>query len=77
MQKERIFIKTFDNKNSSALSVDIVPLKIISDETIVTIKAICTPVICTDLFNQNIQHISTCYPHLADLKLADTSKKPE
>ena len=54
-----------------------VPLKIISDQTIVTIKAICTPVICTDLFNQNIQHVSTCYPHLAGLKLADTSKKPE
>ena len=72
LRKERIFIKTFGNKNSSALSVDVVPLQIISDQKIVMIEAICIPVICADLLNQNIQHVSTCYPHLTGLKLADT-----
>ena len=32
------------------------------------------PVICADLLNQNIQHVSARYPHLAGLKLAGTSK---
>ena len=68
LRKERIFIKKFGNKNSSALSVDVIPLKLISDQKIVTIEAICTSVICADLLNQNIQHISTRYPHLAGLK---------
>ena len=68
LRKERIFIKKFGNKNSSALSVDVIPLKLISDQKIVTIEAICTSVICADLLNQNIQHISTRYPHLTGLK---------
>ena len=67
MGKERIFIKTFGNKNSSALSVDVV-------QKIVTTEATCTPVICAGLLNQNIQHVSTRYPHLTGLKLAGTSK---
>ena len=40
LRKERTFIKTFGNENSSALSIDVVPLKIISNQKIVTI---CTP----------------------------------
>ena len=74
LRKERIFIKTFGNKNSNALSADAVPLKIISDQKIVTTEAVCTPVICASLLNQNIQHVSTRYPHLTGWKLADTSK---
>ena len=64
----------FGNKNSSALSADVVPLKIISDQKIIMIEAICTPVICADLLNQNVQHVCTRYPHLAGLKLADPPK---
>ena len=55
----------FGNKNSSALSADVVPLKIISDQKILMIEAICAPVICADLLNQNVQHVCTRYPHLA------------
>ena len=73
-RRKRIYIKTFGNKTSSALSADAVPLKIISDQKIVTIEAIHTSVICGDFLNQNIQHVSTHYPHLIGLKLADTSK---
>ena len=39
-----------------------------------TIETTCMPVICADLLNQNIQHVSARYPHLAGLKLAGTSK---
>ena len=53
LRKERIFIKTFGNKNSRALSVDVVPLKIISNQKVVTLEAICIGVICADLLNQN------------------------
>ena len=74
MRKERIFIKTFGNKTSSALSVDVVPLNIISDQKIVTVEAICTQVICTYLFNQNIQHVSAPYRYFTGLKLADNPK---
>ena len=38
------------------------------------IETTCMPVICADLLNQNIQHVSARYPHLAGLKLAGTSK---
>ena len=34
----------FVNKNSSALSVDVVTLEIISDQNIVMIEVICAPV---------------------------------
>ena len=54
--------------------MDVVPLKIISDQKIVTIEAICTQVICADLLNQNIQHVSTLYRYLTGLKLADNPK---
>ena len=45
LRKERISIETFGNKNSNALSVDVVPPKIISEQKIVTIETICTLVI--------------------------------
>ena len=64
LQKERIFIKTFGNKSSNTLPVDVVPLKINSDQKIVTIEAIFTPVICADLLNQNIQHVSLLVIHI-------------
>ena len=38
------------------------------------IETTCMPVICADLLNQNIQHVSTRYTHLTGLKLASTSK---
>ena len=53
---------------------NVAPLKIISDQKIVMIETTCMPVICADLLNQNIQHVSTRYTHLTGLKLAGTSK---
>ena len=54
--------------------MDVVPLNIISDQKIVTVEAICTQVICTYLFNQNIQHVSAPYRYFTGLKLADNPK---
>ena len=59
LRKERIFMKTFYEKNSSALYINVVTLDIISDQTFAMIEAICTPVICADLSDQNNQHLST------------------
>ena len=38
------------------------------------IETIYILVICVDLLNKNIQHASSHYPHLAGLKLGDTSR---
>ena len=70
---ERIFIKSFGNKSSSVTTVDIVALKIINAQKIVTIEAICTPIICADLINQNMPCVTSNYPHLKGLTLADSS----
>ena len=70
LRKERIFMKTFYEKNSSALYINVVTLDIISDQTFAMIEAICIPVICADLSDQNNQHLSTQYPHLTGFKLA-------
>ena len=54
-------------------TVDFVALKIINAQKIVTIEAICTPIICADLTDQNIPYVTSHYPHLKGLKLADSS----
>ena len=54
-------------------TVDIVTLKIINAQKIVTIEAICTPIICAHLINQNMPYVTMNYPHLKGLKFADSS----
>ena len=62
LRTERIFLKSFGNKSSSVTTMDIVALKIINAQKIVTIEAISTRIICADLINQNIPYITSNYP---------------
>ena len=39
------------------------------------IEAICTPIICADLINQNVPYVTSNYPHLKGLKLATNLDK--
>ena len=53
--------------------MDIVALKIINAQEIVMIEAICTPIICADLINQNIPYATSNYPNLKGLQFVDSS----
>ena len=76
IRTERLFVKVFGNKNFKCQNFDIVPLNIFtSSNEIITIEAICTPVICEAITNQNVKTVSRNYNHLKNLKLADSSEK--
>ena len=74
LRKKPLLIKTSGNKNFKCQNVDI-PLNIVTSNKVITIKAICTPVICDSLSKQNVRKVSSNYNHLKDLKLADSSDK--
>ena len=46
LRTEQLLIKTFGNTNFKCQKVDIVPLNIITSNKVITIEAVCTPVIC-------------------------------
>ena len=50
-----------------------VTLNIVTSNKVITIEAICTPVFCEPVLNQNVRKVSSNYNHLKDLKLADFS----
>ena len=71
--RERFFIKTFGNSSSKCKSVDVLPLNLLTSNETITIEAVCTPVICDPLTNQNVKVVSISHNHLKNLKLADSS----
>ena len=73
LRKERILIKVFGKKHTYVQTVEIVPLKLYTPTDHIHIEVICTPTICSDVLNQDINYVSTKYAHLTQLQLADYS----
>ena len=61
IRTEQLLIKTFGNTNFKCQNVDIVPLNIVTPNKVITIEAICTPVICESLLNKNVRKVSFFY----------------
>ena len=72
---ERLLIKTFGDTNFKCQNADIVLLNIVTSNKVITIEAMCTPLISESLSNQNVRKVCSNYNHLKDLKLADSSDK--
>ena len=73
MRSEKISISTFGNKESVTKIIDVVPLKFVLKDKIIQIECLCTSLICNDIVNQDIMPVSSSYPHLKNLSLADSS----
>ena len=74
LRKETIAINTFGRKETRVKIVDVVLVRFVLQDKVIEIECLCTLLICAKLLNQNIQLISSSYPHLKNLLLADTSK---
>ena len=73
VRTEILIIKVFGNDRFKSEKVDIVSLILVGNEKFVTIKAICYPVICSELNNQNIFYAIGNYKHLQGLSLSDNT----
>ena len=74
LRKETIAINTFGNKEAQVKVIDVVPVRFVLQHKVIEIECLCTSLICAELLNQNIQLVSSSYPHLKNLLLADTSE---
>ena len=66
-------MKTFSNNEFQAREVNVVLIKFCTGHKNGFVEAICSPVICADLTNQNCKFLSKRYSHLQGLNLADKS----
>ena len=73
IRSERIIVKTFGNNEFQARYVNVVLIKFFTGYKNGFVEAICSPVICADLTNQNCKIVSKRYSHLRVLNLADKS----
>ena len=73
LQKERILIKVSGTEDAHVKNVDIVSLKITSPTKTIVTDAICTPIISSNVLNQDVKTDSLNYEHSKRLELADSS----
>ena len=77
IRSERIIVKTFGKtnncKNFQARDVNVVLIKFFTGHKNAFVEAICSPVICADLNNQNCKFVSKRCSHLQSLNLAEKS----
>ena len=74
LRTEKLLFNTFGTSQPKTEIVDIVPLKFILPHRTIEIECISTSFICNDVLNQNTQVVSSHYPHLKNLVLADSMK---
>ena len=74
LRKETIAINTLGSKEAQVKIIDVVPVRFVSQDKVIETECFCTSLICAGLLNQNILLVSSSYPHLKNLSLADTSK---
>ena len=58
IRSERIIVKTFGNNEFQARAVNVNLIKLFTGHENIFVKAICSPVICADLTNQNCKTVS-------------------
>ena len=72
IRSQRIILKTFANNKFQARGANVVLIKFCT-VLYVFVEAICSPVICADLSNENCNFVSKWYSHLQSLNLPDKS----
>ena len=74
--QQRLRHETFGKNDTLAKTVDIVNLKVkCENDNSINMEVISTPMICSELLNQNIQSAISNFDHLKHLRLADSSEK--
>ena len=68
----KLILQTFGNEKSSAKLFDVVKIKLNGMEKDFVIEALVVPQICSPITNQMVTRVSQNYPHLKNLKLADS-----
>ena len=63
LRKETIAIDTFGSKEAQVKVIDAVPAGFVLQDKVIEIECLCTLLICAELLNQNIQLVSSSYPH--------------
>ena len=74
MRKETVAINTFGSKEAQVKIIDVVPIRFVLQGKFIEIECLRISLICAKLLNQNIQLISSSYPHLKNLLSVDTWK---
>ena len=72
LRTEKLILKTFGNEKPSAKLFDVVKIKLNGMEKDLVIEVIVVPQICSPITNQMVTQVSQNYPHLKNLKLADS-----
>ena len=67
-----ILLKHFGNEKPSAKLFNVVKIKLNGMEKDLVIEVIVVPQICSPITNQMVTQVSQNYPHLKNLKLADS-----
>ena len=76
VRQEKIAIKVFGSTESKIQNIDVVKFIVTGTKKNVYVEALVIPTICSNLYNQNSNSvISSNYPHLKNLKLAQKSNE--
>ena len=72
MRTEKLLLKTFGNEKPSEKLFDVVNVKLNRVKKDFVIEALVVPQICSPITNQMVTRVSQNYPHLKNLRLADS-----
>ena len=72
LRTEKLNLKTFGNEKPSMKLFDVVKIKLNGTEKDFVLEALVAPQICAPITNQMVTQVSQNYPHLKNLKLADS-----
>ena len=72
LRTEKLNLKTFGNEKPSMKLFDVVKIKLNGTEKDFVLEALVVPQICAPITNQMVTQVSQNYPHLKNLKLADS-----
>ena len=75
LRKEKIITKVFGTEDTCLKTVDVVRLRFLSSSKEIVVEALCTPTICSNVLNQDVNIVSNHYEHLKQLQLADFSNE--
>ena len=75
MRTEKLILKTFRNEKPSEKLFDVINIKLNGMKKDFVIEALVVPQICSPITNQMVTRVSQTYPHLQNLRLADSFDK--
>ena len=72
LRTEKLILKTFGNEKPSEKLFDVVKIKLNGVKKDFVTEALVVPQICSPITNQMVTRVSQNYPHLKNLRLADS-----